>query len=395
MEVMTHALVTGLQDEPTLVVTNIDTQASRSLAEKGGKHQLRKSWRGAIQTARVVEQLVRFRPDVVYLPLTSSPSFLGFLRDGLLAAPALVCGRKVVVHLHNGSYAYTRTAGWRRWLVRGLLSRVSLAIVLGERLASVFDGMVPRSRIACIPNGVDDRPFARARARLGAHPPGNARPRVLFVGLMHRDKGFRDVVDAIALVPGAEFVFVGEWPSAAEETAVREIVRSRGVAERTEFAGVVTGEAKYDRFLSADIFVLPSYYEGQPVVVLEALAAGLPIVCTDCGAMYLTVRDAWNGFFVPPSNPAALAARLNELVGNGELRRAMGARGRRMYEEEFTVTRFLERFTRAIRQCVAEPSTAPVAEYSDSSDPWSPGPGDRPTPLEATEPDQKKGSLNR
>jgi glycosyltransferase involved in cell wall biosynthesis len=353
MEVMTEALVAGLRAEPRFVMTHINTQASRSLAEKGGKHQLRKSLRGALQTARLLDRIIRFRPRVIYLPLTSSSSFLGFLRDSLLIVPGMLCHKQIVVHLHNGVYAYTRTAGVKRRLVSAVLKRVSLAIVLGERLRSVFDGMVPPSRIACIPNGVDDRPFARARARLTATPRADPRKRILFMGLMHREKGFHDLIDTIPLVPDAEFVFAGEWPSSAEEQQVHRVVRERGVQDRTGFVGVITGEAKYDLFLSADIFVLPSYFEGQPVVVLEALAAGLPIVCTDCGALNSAVKNGWNGFFVPRSNPGALAARLNQLLGDDALRHSMGEHSRRLYEEEFTIERFVQRFADAVEECAA------------------------------------------
>ena len=258
-----------------------------------------------------------------------------------------------MVHLHNGSYAYAHTSGLKRWLVRSFLKRISLAIVLGPRLVSVFSEMIPHSRIACIPNGVDDRPFALARARLGGTPQRGSRRRVLFMGLMHRDKGFRDLIDAVPLVPEGEFIFAGEWPSMAEEKLVRALLRERGVEERATFVGVVTGDAKYDLFLSTDLFVLPSYYEGQPVVILEALAAGLPIVCTNCGAVDSAVRDGWNGFFVPPASPEALATRLNELVGDDEARRAMGERSRRLYEENFTISHFIERISRAIQQCTA------------------------------------------
>jgi len=351
MEVMTAALIAGLRRDPALVTMNIDTQASRSLAEKGGKHQLRKSLRGAAQTARVVIALVRFRPDLVYLPLTSSPSFLGFLRDSLLLAPGLACGIPVVVHLHNGCYAYADATGFKRILVRGILSRVTMAIVLGERLRTVFGSLIPPDRIACIPNGVDDRPFETAKRRLGTGPRERRRARVLFVGLMHQGKGFRDVIEAVALVPEAEFVFAGEWGSPSEERAVRAILRERRVEDRVTFAGVVTGEAKYDLFVTADVFVLPSYYEGLPLVVLEALAAGLPIVCTDCGALDSAVRDGWNGFFVPPASPPAIAARLNELLGQEDLRRSMGERSRAIFEEKFTLRRFLARFSEAIQRC--------------------------------------------
>jgi glycosyltransferase involved in cell wall biosynthesis len=352
MEVMTRVLLDGLRQRPEFVIANINTQASRSLAEKGGKHQLRKALRGSLQTARLVKLIASFRPHAIYLPLTSSPSFLGFLRDAFLIAPGLLLRKHVVVHLHNGSYPYAQATGLKGALVRFLMGRVSLAIVLGDRLTSVFQGLIPPDRIASVPNGIDDQPFEAARARTGTTRLPRDRKRILFVGLMHGPKGFRDLLHAIAAVPGGEFVFAGEWPSREEEEEVRAFVRDHGIGGQTTFLGVVTGDAKYDLFTSADIFVLPSHYEGLPVVVLEAMAAGLPIVCTNCGALDLTVKDGWNGFFVPRSSPQVLAARLNQLLDDEGLRRSMGERSRQLYEERFTSSQFVSGFSRAIRDCV-------------------------------------------
>jgi glycosyltransferase involved in cell wall biosynthesis len=356
MEVMTETLLNSLRRRQEFVIRNIDTQASRSLAEKGGKHQLRKSLRGAVQTAKVLHSVLSFRPQIVYLPLTSSPSFLGFLRDSLLITPGLVFRKTVVLHLHNGYYAYAHTTGLKRAFVAAVLRRVSLAIVLGDRLLSVFNDLIPPSRLACVPNGIDDVPFAAARARR-ANTGAQRAPitkRVLFVGLMHRPKGFRDVLSAIPAVPEAEFVFMGEWPSSTEEQEVRARVADQGIADRTSFAGVVTGNRKYDLFLSADVFVLPSYSEGLPVVVVEALAAGLPIVCTDTGALYLTVKDGWNGFFVPEGSPEAIAQRLNLLLADDVLRQLMGERSRRLFEEKFTAEQFIDNLARVMRECAAK-----------------------------------------
>jgi glycosyltransferase involved in cell wall biosynthesis len=357
MEVMTETLLSGLRQRPEFVTRNIDTQASRSLAEKGGKHQLRKSIRGALQTGKVLGTVLSFRPDIIYLPLTSSPSFLGFLRDTLLIAPGLVFRKRVVLHLHNGFYPYAHTTGLKRALVASVLKRVSLAIVLGDRLVSVFNELIPRRRLACVPNGIDDAPFAAARARRAASRVTPTAKRILFVGLMHRPKGFRDILSAIPAVPRAEFVFVGEWPSSTEEQEARAYVTQQGIADRTTFAGVVTGNTKYDLFLSADVFVLPSYSEGLPVVVVEALAAGLPIVCTDCGALYLTVKDGWNGFFVPRASPEGIAERLNQLLADDVLRRTMGERSRRLFEEKFTLGWFIDNMARVIRECAAQNAT--------------------------------------
>ena len=337
---------------PDLVVSHLNTQVSRSLADKGGRHQARKSLIGLVQLVRFVSRLFTFYPDVVYLPLTNSPSFVGFLRDALFFVIAFVARKRVAIRLHGGYYFYAHVTGLRRLLVGKLLGRVSLAMVQGQRLRDAFDGLIPLDRIVVIPNGLDDAPFAEARGR-AASGASSTRPRVLFVGLMCAEKGFRDVVAVVPRVPNAEFIFAGEWSSLQDKAEVVAFLAEHHVTDRVTFAGVVFGPAKYDLFVSSDIFVFPTYYvyEGHAVSSVEALAAGLPIVSTNHGALDESVRDGVNGFFVPRSNPAALANRLNELLQDEKLRQTLGRNGRQLYEERFTIQQFIRDWSAAILGC--------------------------------------------
>jgi glycosyltransferase involved in cell wall biosynthesis len=356
-EVMTRALLAGLQSSRRLIVRHVDTQVSRSLAEKGGRQQqVRKALAGLAQALRVLLLIIRFRPAIVYLPLTNSPYFAGFLRDSLFILPALALGRKVAVRLHGGYYFYAHTSGLRQAFVRALLSRVSLAMVQGARLQAEFNGLIHPARIVVVPNGVDDQPFLAARQRAAARPRPEAPRQVLFVGILVPEKGVRDVVAAIPLVPGAVFVFAGEWPSAADEEEVRAALDVHGVTDRAVFKGVVTGDAKYDLFLSSHIFLFPSYfvYEGHSVSTVEALAAGLPIVCTDHGALNESVRDGWNGYFVPRSDPQSIARQLNMLLEDDVMRKQMGERSRQLYEQRFTLEQFVDAWERAIESVAGQ-----------------------------------------
>src|SRR5579883_2858899 len=147
-EVMTKTLVEALRRRDNPRIQHINSQVSRSLAEKGGKHQLRKSIAGLAQATALVRTIVGFHPEIVYLPLTNSPSFLGFLRDCLFIVPGLLLGKKVAIRLHGGYYFYAHRRGLQRELVRAVLGRVSLAMVQGRRLTGEFDGLIPDERIA-------------------------------------------------------------------------------------------------------------------------------------------------------------------------------------------------------------------------------------------------------
>jgi glycosyltransferase involved in cell wall biosynthesis len=99
---------------------------------------------------------------------------------------------------------------------------------------------------------------------------------------------------------------------------------------------------------AATIFALPSRCEGTPCVILEAMAAGLPIVASGVGGIPALVRDGENGFQVPAGDAAALEARLRELLSDGDLRRRMGARSYEMARAEFCEAAYWDRFTRMV-----------------------------------------------
>src|SRR5690606_34314552 len=142
------------------------------------------------------------------------------------------------------------------------------------------------------------------------------------------------------------------------ERQARAQVKAAGLDGRVKFAGVVSGPAKFDLFASSDLFVFPTYfpYEGHSVSSVEALAAGLPLVCTDHGALNESVRDGWNGYFVPRSDAAAVARRLNGLLADDALRAAMSQRSRELYEARYTLEHFVDNWCRAVLEAARAPA---------------------------------------
>lgn len=193
---------------------------------------------------------------------------------------------------------------------------------------------VSRERIVEIPNAVDldyvDRRLAAARAQ--APPAHRAALRLLYVGRLTANKGVDVLLRALQSRPlpaGAEVVLVGTGPEALRLQALGE-----GLPVR--FVGEVPESALFAWYADADAFVFPTRYEGMPTVVLEAMAAGLPIIASDIGAVP-TMVSSENGWLVPPGDTAALAGVLREVTEAGEARRrTLGKASRRIVERRFT-----------------------------------------------------------
>jgi len=193
---------------------------------------------------------------------------------------------------------------------------------------------VPRERIVEIPNAVDldyvDRCLVAARSQ--TPPTRTATLRLLYVGRLTANKGVDVLLRALQdrpLPAGAEVVLVGTGPEASPLRALAE-----GLPVR--FVGEVPESALFAWYADSDAFVFPTRYEGMPTVILEAMAAGLPIIASDIGAVP-TMVSLENGWLVPADDTAALAAALRELAEAGEARRrALGKTSRRIVERRYT-----------------------------------------------------------
>jgi glycosyltransferase involved in cell wall biosynthesis len=206
-----------------------------------------------------------------------------------------------------------------------------------------------------IPNGIvlpaaptpADR--ARGRARLGL-----AGDHVVLgiVARLSPQKAHHVLLRALAsLVPGRPRLRLVVIGGGEEESALRRLATELGIADRVLFTG--TRRDVPELLAAFDVACLSSVHEGVPLAVLESMAAGLPVVATDCGALRDLVADGEEGFLVPVGDTAALAARLAQLCDGPELRAAMGARARARAEREFAIEHTVQKFQRLFRGLVS------------------------------------------
>jgi colanic acid/amylovoran biosynthesis glycosyltransferase len=188
--------------------------------------------------------------------------------------------------------------------------------------------------------GVDVEAFARTASRNGA----GAQLRLLTVGRLHPTKGHAILLEALAeLIAGgtdARLTVIGRGPTLA---GLRRRSERLGVAPHVDFVGAVGQDEIGDYYADADVFCLPSFGEGVPVVLMEAMATGLPVVASAVMGVPELVEDGRTGLLVPPARPDLLARALEHLAGAPELRRRMGTAGRKKVATEFTIERSADR----------------------------------------------------
>lgn len=300
-------------------------------------------------------RLVTHRPDVVYI--TIAQNRLGFARDLLFLLPARLFRRRIVVHLHGGNLRglYVGSPGWLRWLMRATLQPARRAIVLGEMLRFQFDGLVAADRVVVVPNGVNVSLFPE---RISADSDGK---HVIHVGALTQSKGTLDVIAAMKkvrrVVPSAHLTLAGEWYSETERADAVRLIEEGGLQNAVHMVGPVVGRAKVQLFMSADTLVLPTRSitsEGQPYVILEAMAAAVPVVTCAAGAIEEMLDRNVGGTIVAHGDIEALADAIIRYLENTDLRRGDGAAGRRRVVERFTTDRWAAKISALLHEVCAE-----------------------------------------
>lgn len=256
--------------------------------------------------------------------------------------------RRVVNTCH--SMMAGEAAGRRRWLYRHAmrLTDVCVAVCEAARLQLQVQGVRPRTRLVSIPNGIQLGRFQpasagsrRQLAEVLGLPPGTAL--IGTVGRLNPVKdqaslirAFRRVHDAM---PATALLLIGDG---SERAALAAVAHAEGVYGSVHFLG---DRADVGVLLQGlDLFAMSSVSEGYSIALLEASAAGLPIVATDVGGNAEIVQNAVSGRLVPASDPAALAAAILAILGDRDLAASMGLAGRAWALEQGSFRNMAERY---------------------------------------------------
>ena len=325
------------------------------IAEYAGSADVALMMRPTVGGRRLLDRAAALGARTVELPSPRDPRFAAVVTGYLAAHPV------DVFHCHVG----TGCENWdgvrlaRRAACRAVVQTQHLPFLVShprkrrayhhgieevDRLIAVSDGLrrayqrigVPPERITTVANGV--APLRSrvgrdaARAALGLDP---GQPVVLTAGRLTHMKGQCHLLDAVPRLlgrfPDLAVVLLGDGP-------LREVLEKQaaelGVGGAVRFAG--HRDDARALLAAADVFALPSRHEGMPLVALEAMDAGLPVVATRVIGSAEVVEDGVTGALVRPADPAALAAALERLLVDPALRRRQGAAGRRRFRAGFT-----------------------------------------------------------
>lgn len=306
--------------------------------------------RNSFRIPRFREQLAAERPALLHAhlnwPLACSA--------GILAASMAGIPPVATVQLFSGFPRASTIALQRRLVVRAVQRWIAVspevATSIEERLG------VSASRIRTVYNGIDTLPFASAvrdaRVR-GEITRGRDAPVVLALARHDRQKGLDCLLRAASLLPEVSVAIAGDGP---ERAALDALARELDVADRVAFLG--RRDDVPALLASADVFVLPSRLEGLPLSLLEALAAGRPVVASSIGGIVDVVRDGIEALLVPPDDPAALADAVRRVLHEPALADAIAHAGRMRVKTEFSAEGMARSVASIYDEVLSGPATA-------------------------------------
>lgn len=288
------------------------------------------------------------------------------LGSGVYASLAgLLTGIPVVTTLHGtADVDEAHRALKLRLLARG---RNRVAFVSESLRRAVLDGSpLDPARTAVVPNGIDPGAFTPGRddaLRRELGIAGDA-PLVGAVGNLRPDKDYPVLLHAAArlrdALPGVRVVIAGEGGNAIERE-LRGLAGELGVDDTVVFARFRADPARVLRAL--DVFVLSSRSEGFSLSTVQAMACGVPVVATRCGAPEEIVEEGVTGLLAPPADPAALADAVLRLARDPGVRQRMGRAGRDRVLARYTVERMLDGYDALYRLCLRAPQAAHAPGY--------------------------------
>ena len=265
--------------------------------------------------------------DIVHVNVASDMSYV---RKSFFIRKAKKLRKKIVIHQHGGDFQgyYAGLSKDRQEKVKEIFSMGDVFLVLAPVWKEFFEQIVESEKIVVFPNSV--RVPERFQKEYGQR-------KLLFLGRICKDKGIGELIDAFSAIReenlACELFLGGIW----EDKALKERIEKCPVG--IKYLGWITGEKKEEYLRECDIFVLPSYFEGQPVSILEAMSYSCAVAASNVGGIPQMIIDGKTGILFEPKNAESIKEALIGLLKDPDLCKELGENAREKVLDEFSIER--------------------------------------------------------
>lgn len=295
-----------------------------------------------------VVTLAFWRPKYILYNISFYP--MPYWKDFLFCSTGILLGCKVVLHDH-GQYVKELDGslkGFKKASLRWILRHMAASIIMGEKVRDDYVGLTDPAKLIVVPGTVEDSKGIMVDA-----PKIPGKTNVLFFSHMSRLKGVYVAFEAMSQILKERADMVATFGGPLEDQEVKKQLEElqKKYPGRVFYMGYVEDVTERTKiFRQADIFIFPTLRDVFGLVLLHAMAEGLPVVASREGTIPEIVKDGTNAFLIEKGDAKALADRVLLLAGNSQLRRDMGQANRRRFEGTYTLEIYGEVMINAFRQ---------------------------------------------
>lgn len=284
----------------------------------------------------IIRMMIQFKPHLIYFTLT--PTGLAFYRDALYVFLLKLFSAEIVLHLHGkGIKKNVINSTIKRKIYSSVFKNTHI-ICLSEILSTDIRH-VYKSKPYIVPNGIQVQP--QVNEKLLAT--NKSTLQILYLSNYIKNKGMLVLIEALTILRRKGYHFKTRFVGAPSDLTVEkleELISDHNLTDFAEITGPLYGNDKFDEFRKADIFVFPTYNDSFPLVTLEAMQFGLPVVSTFEGSIPDIVINEETGFLVETQNAEMLALKIEVLFKDKDLRINMGRQGYERFMANYTLAHF-------------------------------------------------------
>lgn len=279
------------------------------------------------------------RVDLVHI---HGSHYASFYRKMIFILIAKMGRKKVLFHCHGSRFDqfYQDGPAWQKLLIRKILSLCDRVVALSPTWKAFFLGFLDTASVRILENAIPMQVYQPPKGQREKVFQG---PVILFAGEVGERKGAYDLLaiipELVLQVPRVTVQLAGN----GDLDKIQALAKSLQIEKHIHLMGWVSAEKMIGLYHQADLFVLPSYHEGLPMAILEAMASGLPVVSTRVGGIPELIGNGENGFLINPGDRKALLGALIALLGNSALREEMALKNVQKIREKYDITNYIEK----------------------------------------------------
>ena len=283
--------------------------------------------------------LVFNRFDIAHIHMSYKGSFY---RKYYVSKLCKKFNKKVIIHLHGSEFKdfYNRADDKLKEQIIELFSMVDCTIALGNEWFNFIKSIVPNANVEIINNAVKIPKEQKLKS--------SDENKFLFLGALIERKGVQDLIEAAKILKSKgikkfKCLIAGDGP---EKDKLLNLVKKYELEDNFEFLGWINGIQKQELLINSDVLVLPSYNEGLPIAILEAMSYSLPIISTDVGSISEAVKENCNGYLIKPGDYNALEKAMSYMILDEKLWGDFSKQSRTIAESYFSEDIFFDKISK-------------------------------------------------